>query len=356
MGKTRVLVVDDSLSIRSMFTEFLSSDPDIEVVGSAPDPLIAREKIKELSPDVITLDVEMPKMDGITFLQKIMSLRPMPVVMVSSLTEAGADITLRALEIGAVDYICKPANRSSDHLEQLRIELIAKVKQAARARVVPYSPKQDVQQEKLHFQGINTRNIIALGASTGGVEALREILMRIPENAPAIVITQHMPENFTASFARRLDSLCSIRVHEAKHNQSILPGNAYIAPGGSHLRLVKSDHHFYCHISHGQLVSGHRPSVDVLFSSVAENCGQQAVAALLTGMGRDGAEGLLKIKQHGGHTIAQNEASCVVYGMPKAAKQLGAVCIERPLNEIGAYILSHCMQTAAHTKNKEMRG
>lgn len=343
MKKIRVLVVDDSALIRQMFSKFLNADPEIEVVGVAPDPFIARQQIKELNPDVITLDIEMPKMDGLTFLEKIMTLRPMPVVMVSSLTRKGADETIRALETGAVDYISKPAD-SSVSLDSIADELRAKVKCAASARIAGRKAA-DRSAARLSFAGRTAVNLIAIGASTGGVEALRDILEALPDTLPPIVITQHMPPTFTASFAARLDKLCAISVHEARNGQPLLPGHAYIAPGGLHLEVARQGSAWKCVTHDEPAVSGHRPSVDVLFRSVAREAGADALGAILTGMGKDGAQGMLLMRQAGAHTIGQNEASCVVYGMPRAAFDIGAVAAQLPLSGIAAGLVEHCGKT-----------
>lgn len=348
--KTRVLIVDDSALIRRLFTELLNADPGIEVLDTASDPFEAREKIKKLNPDVITLDVEMPHMDGIVFLEKIMSLRPMPVVMVSSMTQKGADTTLRALELGAVDYISKPTEKQTrDTLSELQAELIDKVKSAAYSKVqqrrAVIANENTVDPSRIirfvptkHAEG----KLIAMGASTGGVEALREIISVLPGNSPPILVTQHMPSAFTKSFARRLDSCSQVKVHEAEHNQVIVPGNVYIAPGGMHMEIRKSGTDLVCHLFDGPNISGHKPSVDVLFTSVASIMKSKAVGVILTGMGRDGAEGMLAMKRAGAFNIGQNEESCVVYGMPKAAFINGAIGIEMPLGKIAEEMLGRC--------------
>ncbi len=341
MQKVKVIVVDDSRLIRDMFTKMLSTDLGIDVVATAEDPYDAREKIKQHNPDVITLDVEMPKMDGLTFLEKIMTLRPMPVVMASSLTTRGGDITIRALEIGAVDYIAKPKELESEGYISLKDELIWKVKQAARVKMAARRA-QAKGMHPLTFTGDNSKSLIAIGASTGGVEAIRDVLMPFPVNAPPVVITQHMPEMFTASFANRLDSICAMNVHEARHGEKISPGNVYIAAGNYHLEVRQKEGGLFCVLNENPTVSGHRPSVDVMFNSVACIKGKNLCAALLTGMGRDGADGLLKLRQAGAHTFGQSEASCVVYGMPKAAFTIGAVEKELPLAEIPKNLLQSC--------------
>lgn len=347
--KIKVLIVDDSAFIRQIFESILSEDPEIEVVGTAIDPYDAREKIKALNPDVITLDIEMPKMDGITFLEKIMSLRPMPVVMVSTLTQKGADSTIRALEIGAVDYVSKSTDdQTVDNLKALKDELIAKVKNAAGAQVrntghrkaVP--DKNDVVQFPLD-KAIK-RKFIVIGASTGGVEALKEVLCRMPANSPPILIVQHMPPKFTKSFASRLNNICQMRVQEASDGQEIIPGNVYIAEGSKHMRIEKHGMKYICRVKAGENVSGHCPSVDVLFSSVAECLGGNVVGVILTGMGKDGAQGMLKMKQAGSVNIGQNQDTCIVYGMPKEAYASGAVDIEVPLTEVAREIIRKCVE------------
>ncbi len=347
MGKvTRVLIVDDSALVRQMLTQMLSADPGIEVVGTAADPLIARQKIKELTPDVVTLDVEMPNMDGLTFLERIMRLRPMPVVMVSTLTQKGAEVTLQALEMGAVDFVAKPTVDLRSGLTQKAEELIAKVKAAAGSRV---APRTEAPARAPLVTGPDYdagRMVVALGASTGGVEALREIVCALPAQAPAVVITQHMPGHFTASFARRLDAQAAVAVAEAVDGARLVPGHVYIAPGTHHLQVVRSGGVLTCRLDDGPLVSGHRPSVDVLFRSMAEAAGRNGIGAILTGMGRDGAAGLKEMRAAGAHTIGQDESTCVVYGMPKAAMAAGAVEVELPLGRIAGHIIEQCQRPA----------
>ena len=361
MAKIRVLTVDDSALMRQLLATLLSKDPDIEVIGSAPDPYIAREKIKALNPDVLTLDVEMPKMDGLTFLEKLMRGRPMPVVMVSSLTEAGCQTTLRALELGAVDFITKPKIDLRDGMEDIADDMIAKIKAAACAKVrgqgvgtgtgsakrclSPLSeggqaPAQ--RREPVPTAMIKTTDtIIAIGASTGGTEALKEVLEVLPPNTPPIIVTQHMPERFTKTFADRLNSLCRIAVKEAEDGDSVLPGHALIAPGNYHMTLTRSGARYNVRLSQDPPVNRHRPSVDVMFDSVAQYAGQNAIGVILTGMGGDGAKALLEMKRKGAFTIAQDEASCVVFGMPKEAIKLGAVDKILPLSHIPSAVLAH---------------
>ncbi|HEX3936122.1 MAG TPA: chemotaxis response regulator protein-glutamate methylesterase [Xanthobacteraceae bacterium] len=347
--KIRVLIVDDSALMRKLLSAVLAADEEIEVVGTAPDPLVAREQIKKLDPDVVTLDVEMPRMNGIDFLRKIMELRPTPVVMISTLTQAGAETTLEALEIGAVDFVAKPAELGA--VAQLGSELIPKVKAAARARVQRRAaPLQRPAPAPWRVQNGTSDKIIAIGASTGGVEALKAVLMLLPENAPPVLVTQHMPERFTAAFARRLDSECRIRVHEAQQNQPVERGNVYIAPGGHHLELARRNSGFVCSLNDGPLVSGHRPSVDVLFDSVARIAAPRAVGVILTGMGRDGANGLLAMRQAGCATLGQDEGTALVYGMPRVAFEIGAVEAQYGLFDLSDAILAACSpsKTSSH--------
>lgn len=330
--KIRVLIVDDSALMRKMLTVLLGRDPRIEVVGAAPDPFFARDKIKALNPDVLTLDVEMPRMDGLTFLEKLMRAHPMPVVMVSSLTEVGCETTLRALELGAVDFITKPKVDLREHMDEIGEEIVAKIWAAASARVVRRERPESaavgsgtVIRSFPHGAMIRTTDrVIAVGASTGGTEALKDFLTMLPGDAPGIVIVQHMPEKFTKSFAERCNQLCTVRVKEAADGDRVLPGHALIAPGNYHMALRRNGAQYYVNVYSGPPVNRHRPSVDVLFESAAECAGRNAVGVIMTGMGADGARGLLRMKQAGARTIAQDEASCVVFGMPKEAIALGA--------------------------------
>ena len=346
MAKIRVLTVDDSALMRQVLATLLSKDPGIEVIGSAPDPFIAREKIKALNPDVLTLDVEMPKMDGLTFLEKLMRGHPMPVVMVSSLTEAGCQTTLRALELGAVDFITKPKIDLREGMEEVAQDLIAKVKAAAIAKVRSKGGDSGVGGKGvpslLTSSMIKTTDtIIAIGSSTGGTEAVKDVLMALPPNTPPIVITQHMPERFTKTWADRMNSLCRISVKEAEDGDSVLPGHALVAPGSYHMTLVRSGARYTVRINQDPPVNRHRPSVDVMFASVAQYAGANAVGVILTGMGGDGAKEMLTMKQAGAFTIAQDEASCVVFGMPKEAIKLGGVDKVLPLTEIPAAIVDY---------------
>jgi two-component system chemotaxis response regulator CheB len=338
----RVLVVDDSALMRQLISTMLSSDPEIEVVGTAPDPHVAREKIKSLNPDVVTLDVEMPHMDGLTFLRKIMSLRPMPVVMISTLTQAGAEVTLEALEIGAVDFIAKPVTDVASAMGELAADMQGKVKAAARSSVRVRRPHQSMVRQPRPLLNRSTGKIVCIGASTGGVEALKEILMRLPADCPPILVTQHMPATFTPAFARRLDHECPMTVSEAVDGERIEAGHAYIAPGGYHLELVRSGSHFACSVHDGPAVSGHRPSADVLFRSAARIAGSISIGVILTGMGKDGADGLLDLRQAGATTLGQDEASSLIYGMPRVAFERGAVSRQLPLTEIADAIVEAC--------------
>ncbi|OBV41002.1 protein-glutamate methylesterase/protein-glutamine glutaminase [Janthinobacterium psychrotolerans] len=336
--KTKVLIVDDSALIRSVMSEIVNSQPDMEVVGTAPDPLVARELIKQTNPDVLTLDVEMPKMDGLDFLEKLMRLRPMPVLMVSSLTERGSEITMRALELGAVDFVTKPKISIQSGMREYSEMIADKIRAASKARIrartiaphgAPAAPG-TAPLPVLRNPLLSSEKLIIVGASTGGTEAIREFLMQMPSDCPGILITQHMPEGFTRSFARRLDSLCKISVQEAAGGERVLPGHAYIAPGHSHLTLTRSGANYMTKIDQGEPVNRHRPSVDVLFRSAAQFAGKNAVGVILTGMGKDGAQGMLEMKAAGAYNFAQDEASCVVFGMPREAIAVGAT------HEVGA--------------------
>jgi two-component system chemotaxis response regulator CheB len=350
MGKKiRVLIVDDSAVVRQAMNEILSSDPHIEVIGVAADPFVAAERLSREIPDVITLDVEMPRMDGITFLKKIMSQHPIPVVMCSSLTGQGSDTALRALEYGAVDIIQKPLMGVKTFLEESKVVICDAVKAAAMARVRRITPDLRKVSPKLTADVIlakpttkamleTTEKVVAVGASTGGTEALRIFLAGLPSDAPGIVIVQHMPEHFTKSFAGRLDGLCRITVKEAENNDTVVRGRALIAPGNRHMLLKRSGARYYVEIKDGPLVCRHRPSVDVLFRSTARYAGKNAVGVIMTGMGDDGARGLLEMKEAGAATIAQDEHSCVVFGMPKEAVKLGAVDRVLPLECIAGVI------------------
>jgi two-component system chemotaxis response regulator CheB len=345
-NKIKVAIVDDSALIRSVMTEIVNSQPDMEVVGVAPDPLVARELIKRTNPDVLTLDVEMPKMDGLDFLEKLMRLRPMPVLMVSSLTERGSEITMRALELGAVDFVTKPKISIQSGMREYT-ELIAdKIRATARARVKARTLQAPagggtVPLPQLRSPLTSSEKLIIIGASTGGTEAIREFLMQMPSDCPGILIAQHMPEGFTTSFARRLDALCKISVREAQGDERVLPGHAYIAPGHSHLTLVRSGANYMTRIDQNDPVNRHRPSVDVLFRSAATAAGKNAVGVILTGMGKDGALGMLEMKNAGAYNFAQDEASCVVFGMPREAIAVGATHEVGALTELPGKVLNH---------------
>lgn len=346
--RIKVLIIDDSALVRKLLTEILNEDPNIEVVGAAPDPLIAREKIKATNPDVLTLDVEMPKMDGLTFLSNLMRLRPMPVVMVSTLTEKGADVTMRAMEMGAIDFVSKPKLGATYRLADYSEEIISKVKTAAAVRISAVreslcsSPDMDKGMVKAsqvkHFS--TTDKIVAIGASTGGTEAIKHVLTQLPANFPGIVITQHIPAAFSASFADRVNEMSALEVSEARDGDQIIPGCAFIAPGDKHLKIRKSGARYICHLDDGPAVNRHKPSVDVMFNSIAKKVGPNAVGVILTGMGADGANGLKQMRDAGARTIGQDEASSVVWGMPGAAFKAEAVEKVVALNDVAKTLVS----------------
>lgn len=346
--KIKVLCVDDSALIRSLMTEIINSQPDMTVVATASDPLVARDLVKQHNPDVMTLDVEMPRMDGLEFLEKLMRLRPMPVLMVSSLTERGSEAALRALELGAIDFVTKPRLGIRDGLLAYTDLIAGKIRIAAAARLLPArragtggSPAAMAEAPLLRSPLLSTEKLIIIGASTGGTEAIREILQPLPPDSPGIMIAQHMPPGFTNSFAQRLNGLCRIAVSEAVHGERILPGHAYIAPGGYHLSLTRSGANYVAHVDQEPPVNRHRPSIDVLFDSAAKHAGKNAIGVIMTGMGRDGAEGLLRMRQAGAHTLAQDEASCVVFGMPREAIAIGAASEVVPLQEMSHRVMAH---------------
>jgi two-component system chemotaxis response regulator CheB len=350
MDKTRVVVVDDSALVRSLLAEIINREPDMECVGAASDPLVAREMIRNLNPDVITLDVEMPRMDGLDFLSRLMRLRPMPVVMVSTLTERGAEATLRALELGAVDFVSKPKVGVADGLRLLAADLTDKLRIAARATVhrtaTPHAECHAAPSAAAirsaapaHTRLLSTEKIVFIGASTGGTEATRVLLTALPHNAPAVVITQHMPPGFTRSYAARLDGLCRIGVSEARDGERILPGHAYIAPGGLHLSVERSGSNYIARVADGEPVNRHRPSVEVLFKSAARVVGPNALGVMLTGMGADGATAMREMRDAGAYNIAQDAASCVVFGMPREAVAAGATHEVLPLERIAPRLL-----------------
>lgn len=342
MKKIRVLCVDDSALIRSLMTEIINGHPDMEVVAVAPDPLVARELIKVHDPDVLTLDVEMPRMDGLDFLERLMRLRPMPVVMVSSLTERNSEVTLRALELGAVDFVTKPKLGLRDSLMEYSDYIADKIRAAAHSRPRPLAARVADMAPVRRLAPVfsTTEKLIAIGASTGGTEAIRQVLEPMPAGSPAILITQHMPAGFTRSFVQRLDHICELQVHEAEDGNRVLPGHVYLAPGGvAHMKLAKSGANYIVRLEASAPVNRHRPSIDVLFHSVAQVAGKNAVGVLLTGMGKDGALGLLAMKQAGAVTLAQDEATCVVFGMPREALHIGAADEALPLPSISGRLL-----------------
>ncbi|MBL0917146.1 MAG: chemotaxis response regulator protein-glutamate methylesterase [Hydrogenophaga sp.] len=365
MPKIRVVVVDDSALVRSLLSEIINRQHDMQCVGAAADPLVAREMIRELNPDVITLDVEMPRMDGLEFLSRLMRLRPMPVVMVSTLTEQGAEITLRALELGAIDFVAKPRIGVSQGLNELASDIVDKIRVAAAAQVrrLGAAPRQESAgvnpaaavshaRPAAPLPRVSTEKIICIGASTGGTEAIREVLVPMPADAPAIVITQHMPPGFTTSFANRLDGLCKIRVAEARDGERILPGHAYIAPGGRHLRIDRSGSNYVAVVEDTEPVNRHRPSVEVLFKSCARVIGPNAIGIMLTGMGADGASAMREMKDAGSYNYVQDEASCVVFGMPRMAIQHGAAHEVLPLNQIASAVLDRLASAPAGVRHR----
>jgi two-component system chemotaxis response regulator CheB len=355
MKKIKILIVDDSALIRGVLAEIINSQHDMEALGAAPDPLVAREMIRNLNPDVLTLDVEMPKMYGLDFLERLMRLRPMPVVMVSTLTERGSEITLRALELGAVDFVSKPKLDIVSGLKEYTREITDKIRVAAKARIrqrlpLAIAPKlsADAVLPALANRVASTEKLIIIGASTGGTEAIKDVLVQLPPDCPGILITQHMPEAFTKSFAARLDSLSRISVKEAVHGERVLPGHAYVAPGHSHLLLKRSGANYVTELSQAPPVNRHRPSVDVLFRSAANYAGKNALGIILTGMGKDGAAGMLEMKQAGAWNVAQDEKSCVVFGMPKEAIACGGVDEVLPLHDIPRRVMAHLATLGSH--------
>ena len=333
--KIRVLIVDDSAIVRKMLAEALASEPDLEVVGTAPDPYVARDKILSLRPDVLTLDVEMPRMDGLTFLKKLMRFHPLPVIIISSLAQSSSQTALEALQCGAVDVLAKPGGPYS--VGELKQDLPQKVRAAAQARVGLAKPQlARPLAVPLVLSGASTSTVIAIGASTGGTEAIREVLTAMPANMPGIVIVQHIPPVFSLAFANRLNDLCKLRVKEAADGDRVTSGLVLIAPGNFHMTLVKAGGEYRVSIQDGPRVCYQRPSVDVLFESVANVAKSDAIGAILTGMGSDGAQGLLRMKRAGARTIAQDEASCVVFGMPREAIRMGGVDRVLPLNRVAA--------------------
>lgn len=351
LKKIRVLVVDDSALVRSLLAEIINRQKDMECVGTANDPLIAREMIRELNPDVITLDIEMPRMDGIDFLGRLMRLRPTPVLMISTLTERGAEVTMKALELGAVDFVAKPRIGVADGLSELSTQIVEKVRIAAAAhikRAVAVPPSGTTAAgTPVTARGpvtaigrVSTEKLICIGASTGGTEAIKEILTRLPADSPGIVITQHMPPGFTTSFAARLNSLCQLTVQEAVNGERILPGHAYIAPGGKQFRVDRSGANYVAVVEDGELVNRHKPSVEVLFKSVASVVGRNAFGVMLTGMGNDGAKAMREMKDAGSYNYVQDEASCIVFGMPREAILHGAADEVLPLTQIAPALIA----------------
>ncbi|MDH5542521.1 MAG: chemotaxis response regulator protein-glutamate methylesterase [Nitrospinota bacterium] len=341
MAKIRVLIIDDSAVVRNVLSEALSKDPQIEVVGTAPDPYIARDKIVQLKPDVLTLDVEMPKMDGVTFLRKLMASKPMPVVMVSSLTQHGAETTMAAMEAGAVEIVAKPEIDVKRGLDEMTTEIIDKVKAASKVNMSVHQHAKPPGKPKVLASSMikTTDKVIFIGASTGGTEAIKDVLMRLPVSTPGICIVQHMPEGFTNAFAKRLNDLCEMEIVEAKDGDSVIPGRVLIAPGHSHMLFRRSGARYSVEVKQGPLVMRHRPSVEVLFTSAAKYAGSNAVGVMLTGMGGDGSSGMLEMKKAGAYNIAQDEQSCVVFGMPKEAIKLGGVDKVAHLSDIPSLIL-----------------
>jgi two-component system, chemotaxis family, protein-glutamate methylesterase/glutaminase len=350
--KTRVLVVDDSALVRSLLGEIINRQSDMECVGAASDPLVAREMIRSINPDVLTLDVEMPRMDGIDFLGKLMRLRPMPVVMVSTLTERGAEVTLRALELGAVDFVAKPKIGLADGIRALEADITDKIRVAASARVrrtapaaAPAAAQAPGAAAPRPLGRLSTEKIIFIGASTGGTEATRELLMQLPADSPAVMITQHMPPGFTSSYAKRLNGLCRIGVNEAVDGERVLPGHAYVAPGGMHLSVERSGANYIARVRDGDPVNRHKPSVEVLFKSAARVVGPNALGVMLTGMGADGALAMKEMRDAGSYNLVQDEASCVVYGMPREAVAAGAAHEVLPLLQIAPHLMERLRQS-----------
>ncbi|TXI20452.1 MAG: chemotaxis response regulator protein-glutamate methylesterase [Roseateles sp.] len=360
MAKTKVVVVDDSALVRSILSEIINRQPDMECIGAASDPLVAREMIRNLNPDVITLDVEMPRMDGLDFLSRLMRLRPMPVVMVSTLTERGADVTIKALELGAVDFVAKPKIGVADGIRQLAQDITDKIRIAAKAHIRRHvnppagtpaaAPVKPVTMASLGKA--STEKLIFIGASTGGTEATKDVLINLPADSPAVVITQHMPPGFTKSYAARLDGLCKIRVKEAQDGERILPGHGYIAPGGLHLTVERSGANYIARVQDGDPINRHKPSVEALFLSAAKVVGPNAIGIMLTGMGADGAKAMKIMKDAGAYNYCQDEATCVVFGMPREAIAAGAADEVLPLNQIAHKVLERLRATSGLSMNR----
>jgi two-component system chemotaxis response regulator CheB len=361
MAKTRVVVVDDSALVRGLLSEIINRQPDMSCIGAAADPLLAREMIRNLNPDVITLDVEMPRMDGIDFLSRLMRLRPMPVVMVSTLTERGAEVTMRALELGAVDFVAKPKIGVADGLRQLAEDITDKIRAAAKARVHRLSaaaaaaaapsganPGASRPSAVPSLGRLSTEKIVFIGASTGGTEATKEVLVNLPPDAPAVMITQHMPPGFTRSYAARLDGLCRMRVKEAVDGDRVLPGHAYIAPGGLHMAVERSGANYVARVRDGEPVNRHKPSVEVLFESAARVVGPNGLGVMLTGMGADGARAMRAMRDAGSWNVCQDESTCVVFGMPREAIAHGAAHEVLPLQRIAPALMERLRSTVGH--------
>ncbi|MBI4632602.1 MAG: chemotaxis response regulator protein-glutamate methylesterase [Deltaproteobacteria bacterium] len=339
MSRIKVLIVDDSAIVRKIFSEELSKHPDIEVVGVAPDPYVARDRILSLKPDVLTLDIEMPRMDGLTFLKKLMKYYPLPTIIVSSLTPKGGKLTLEALDIGAVDVLAKPG--AAYTVGDMSVQLVEKIRAASRAKLISLSARSApaARSESIKALAQTSNKVIAIGASTGGTEALKVVLSQVPPNSPGILVVQHMPAHFTTAFAERLNSISPVTVREAKDNDSVTAGTALLAPGNFHMILRRSGARYYVEVKNGPMVHHQRPAVDILFKSTAKYAGANSIGVILTGMGADGAEGLLEMKQAGASTIAQDEESCVVFGMPKEAIKMGAVDKIVPLDKVAGEIV-----------------
>ncbi|MFG6449666.1 chemotaxis response regulator protein-glutamate methylesterase [Roseateles sp. BYS180W] len=359
MAKTSVVVVDDSALVRSILTEIINRQSDMHCIGAAADPLAAREMIRALNPDVITLDVEMPKMDGLDFLSRLMRLRPMPVVMVSTLTERGAEVTLKALELGAVDFVAKPKIGVADGIRALAQDITDKIRIASRAHIrrspTPAAGGTAAPRPAVNIPSLgrlSTEKIIFIGASTGGTEATKDVLVNLPADCPAVCITQHMPPGFTRSYAARLDGLCKIKVKEAQDGERILPGHGYIAPGGMHFSIERSGANYIARVQDGDPVNRHKPSVEVLFNSAARVVGQNALAIMLTGMGADGARAMKTMKDAGSYNLVQDEATCVVFGMPREAIAAGAADEILPLQSIAPRLLERLRSTAGMSHNR----
>ncbi|MFH7044475.1 chemotaxis response regulator protein-glutamate methylesterase [Paucibacter sp. JuS9] len=365
MAKTTVVVVDDSALVRSILTEIINRQPDMVCIGAAADPLLAREMIRNLNPDVITLDVEMPKMDGLDFLSRLMRLRPMPVVMVSTLTERGAEVTLKALELGAIDFVAKPKIGVADGIRLLADDITDKIRIASKAHIrrhvapapaaaaAPGAPAAPAKPVTVSSIGrMSTEKIIFIGASTGGTEATKDVLVNLPADCPAVVITQHMPPGFTKSYAARLDGLCKIRVKEASDGERILPGHGYIAPGGFHLSVERSGANYIARVQDGEPVNRHKPSVEVLFHSAARVVGPNALGIMLTGMGADGAKAMKVMKDAGSYNYCQDENTCVVFGMPREAIAAGAADEVLPLQQIAPKLIERLRSTSGMSLNR----